>query len=149
MISHALNYLIFLFVFNLIMQTHLEKTKLDLFSSITSLNVLFSSNKIISLYIVLIYYLLYLGLLIASLYVQRILMLAISSAENANRNAKVIKANSSLVKLTYTSIVQIIFASLSSLIILSSSLLYLAFLALVKYYRANYKGVGLDTSIIS
>ena len=76
-------------------------------------------------------------------------MLAISLAGNTNRNAKVIKVNSSLVKLTYASIAQIIFASLSSLITLSSSLLYLAFLALVKYYRANYKEVGLDIGIVS
>ena len=149
MTSHALNCLIFLFIFNLIMQTYLEETKLDPSSSITSLNVLFLSNKIISLYIVLIYYLLYLESLTVSLYIQRILMLAISLARNADRNAKVIKANSSLVKLTYTSIAQIIFISLLSLITLSSSLLYLAFLALIKYYRVNYKGVRLDTSIIS
>ena len=149
MTSHALNYLIFLFTFNLIIQTYLEETKLDLSSSITSLNILFLSNEIISLYIALIYYLLYLELLIASLYIQGILMLAISLVGNTNRNAKVIKANSSLVKLTYASIAQIIFASLLSLITLSSSLLYLAFLALVKYYRANYKGVRLDISIIS
>ena len=76
-------------------------------------------------------------------------MLAISSAENADENAKVIKANSSLVKSTCASIAQIIFASLLSLITLSSSLLHLAFLVLVKYYKANYKGVRLDIGIIS
>ena len=76
-------------------------------------------------------------------------MLAISLARNTDKNAKLIKANSSLVKLTCASIAQIIFASLLSLITLSSSLLCLAFLALVKYYRANYKEVRLDIDIIS
>ena len=76
-------------------------------------------------------------------------MLAISLAGNADRNAKVIKVNSSLVKLTYASIVQIVFASLSFLITLSSSLLCLAFLAFIKYYRADYKEVGLDIDIVS
>ena len=145
MTSYALNCLIFLFTFNLIVQTYLEETKLDPSSSITFLNILFLSNEIISLCIVLIYCLLYLELLTASLYVQGILMPAISSAGNT----KVIKANSSLVKLTCASIAQIIFASLSFLITLSSSLLHLAFSALVKYYRADYKEVRLDIGIIS
>ena len=149
MTSHTLNYLIILSIFNLIVQTYLEETKLDPSSSTTSLNILFLSNEIISSCIALIYYLLYLGLLIASLYIQGILMLAISLVGNTNRNAKVIKVNSSLVKSTCASIAQIIFASLLSLITLSSPLLCLAFLALIKYYRANYKGVGLDTGIIS
>ena len=55
----------------------------------------------ISLYIVIIYYLLYLGLLIVFLYIQGILILVIYLIGNT----KVIKVNSFLVKLTYTSIV--------------------------------------------